>query len=100
MKTKSYPPTPELDKMLACKEQSQVQGALLEWLSEQGIQLAKQHEHSDACRNESKYNNCGLREGDLIPVYDSIEKILARYHEIDLSKCEKERRAILDHINA
>ena len=79
--TPAYPRTPELDKMKAVQGDSQVIGAFIDSLSEQGIHLAK---YGDG--------------DDMWPVSKSIEQILADYFEIDLVKVEKERRAILDHI--
>lgn len=81
--TKPYPKTPELDKMKAIKDQSQVIGAFLDSIGQEGICLA---EYS--------------KRDELVPVGKSIEKILADYFEIDLDKCEAERRAILEHIRS
>ena len=83
MKPASYPPTPELDRMRAVKDDSQVIGQFLDSLSERGLTLC---EHDDRDR--------------LWPVNKSIERLLADYYEIDLTKVENERRAILNHIRA
>ncbi len=89
MKTKPYPKTPELDKMSAVKDQSQVIGAFLDQLSSEGICLAQYGEP------QRRGGEC-----ELIPLGQSIEKTLANYFDIDLNKVEKERRAILAHIQA
>lgn len=81
MKTKSSPLTPELEKMKNAQAESQIIGAFLDSLSEQGISLAS-------------YDGMDR----LWPVSKSIEQILADYFQIDLVKVEKERRAILEHI--
>lgn len=72
-----YPSTPELDKMLAVKEKSQPIGEFLEWLA------CEWHIHLPA----------------------SIEELLAEYFEaeyfeIDLTKMEKERQALLDFVRS
>lgn len=61
------PATPELDRMATVKEDSQKIGAFLEW-----------------------YKALSHRTKRL-----SIEQILAKYFDIDLDKCETERRSIL-----
>ena len=88
MKFKSYPPTPELDKMSAVKDKSQIIGAFLDQLSEQGLCLAKWVEGE---RNEDDV---------LAPVNQTIEETLSIYFDIDLKKVEKERQAILAHIRS
>lgn len=76
----NYPPTPELDKMLAVKDKSQMIGVFLDWLQdEKKIVFAKYYDEESLC-----------------PSYDTIEKLLADYFEIDLNKIEQERRAILE----
>lgn len=78
--------TPELDKMTACRAQSQAQGEFLDWLmKEKEIVLAKWSNDSESDQN--------LYE---CPV--SIEALLAEFHGIDLNKVEKERRAILEEL--
>jgi hypothetical protein len=97
MKTK-YPPTPELDRMLDVRDKSQIIGEFIEWLTEQSIQLCKPHEHSDECYEDSGHISCDMIRGELWPVHIATEKLLAQYFEIDLAKCEEERRAILDSL--
>lgn len=89
MKPASYPKTPELDKMSAVKHDSQIIGAFLDHISHQGIHLAKYQE------GETKYD-----DEQLMPITQSIEQVLADYFDIDLNKVEKERRAILDHLQS
>lgn len=81
MKTKAYPETPELDKMKAVQNESQVIGAFLEHQSQGGISLA-----------------CFGNDEEIHFVRKSTEEILADYFNINLAKCEKERRAILNSI--
>ena len=72
--------TPELDKMKAVHEKSQAIGEFLEWLHSKGINLAKYPDNSD-----------------YLSIYRySTEKILAEFFGIDLDKCEKERRQLLE----
>jgi hypothetical protein len=89
---KNYPPTPELDKMKSVNEKSQAIGEFLDlFLPEKGIRLMRlEQPQGDETIEECRY----------VPVNQSVEKLLAEYFEIDLNKCEKERRAILEHIRA
>jgi hypothetical protein len=88
--------TPECDKLSKVFELSNNIGAFLDWLGEQGIVLGKHHEHTDSCRGEDGFIGCGCRNGDIVLINESFEKLLARYFDIDLKKVEEERRAILD----
>ena len=69
---------PECDKLAAVSEDSNKIGAFLDWLSEQGIRLAKYNEDDELLEERSK-----------------IEELLARYYGIDLKKVEDERQSIL-----
>ena len=89
MKPESYPKTPELDKMSAVKNESQIIGAFLDQLSQDGICLAKWAE------GETRHD-----DDVLVPICQTIEQTLASYFDINLNKVEKERRAILDHIRS
>ena len=102
--------TPELDKMLGVNRQSQAIGEFLDWLGTKGITLMtyqeifEDREQLDALG----YNKIDQSTGEVLmnlnvcvfkghtPVGASIEKLLAQHFEIDLDKCEEERRAILD----
>lgn len=77
--------TPELDKMLAVRDESQEIGEFLEWLCEQDIILA---DYSDGICDD-----CG--EELLLPIRKNRERILADYFKIDLDKCEQERQQLL-----
>lgn len=50
-----------------------------------------------SCRSVVQ-QNCGYHEGEYYGARLTIEKLLAKYFEIDLDKCEKERQALLDAI--
>lgn len=87
-KVRNYPPTPELDKQRAAREEghSDSIGAFLDWLqNERGVTLARYG--VDNAWGESR----------LHPVHGSIESWLAEYFEIDLDKIEAERSAILSY---
>jgi len=73
---------PEIAKMKAVKDESQVIGNFIEAMSEQGLCLCK-------------LEKLGHREDDYWPDRRSIEQLLADYFNIDLGKAENERRAIL-----
>lgn len=92
-----YPPTPELDKMLAAHERLGTQqiGEFIEWLQGQGIVLARTHEHDDGCRDEDGRRLCGYLEGHLEYVHEPLQRLLERYTEVDPAKIERERRAVL-----
>lgn len=85
MITKPYPPTPELDKMKDVQPQSQIIGQFLDWLFHE-----KHRTIAEIPDGMEKWQ----------PVGGSIESILAEYFEIDVSKVENERRAILESIRA
>lgn len=77
--------TPELDKLVKVRYESQKIGEFLDWLSSQGIELA---EWSD-----TEYD-----DGQLYEIRTTKEQLLAKYFCINLEKAEKERQAILDNI--
>jgi hypothetical protein len=103
-KNRTKPQYPECEKMSAVQPKSQAIGEFLNWLrDEKGVQLAKYHEHSDACYEEDVEHEegeeiCERNEAqlDIFPV--NMESLLAEYFEIDLKKVEEERREILADI--
>lgn len=78
--------TPELDKILAVREKSQIIGEFLDTAREEGVELC---EAEETARGERWY-----------PMKNSVEQMLARYFDIDLEKCEKERVALLEEIRS
>ena len=71
---------PEHEKMRAVKNESQTIGEFLEWLSEQGILLAKY-------------------DGETLFVsYYRIEELLAEYFGIDLNKINNEKDQMLQEL--
>ncbi len=78
------PDTPELDKMLEAKPDSQIIGEFLNWLFNE--------QHAQMCRFDDKFD-------EFVPIFESVERWLALYFGIDLEKMEQERRAILDKFN-
>lgn len=89
--------TPELDKMLKVKNESQAIGEFIESLREKGLYI---------CREVDK--EYGLTtvddNGDDYSTYventTSIEELLADFFGIDLKKCEEERQAILNSLQS
>jgi hypothetical protein len=75
--------TPELDKMLVVRDDSQKIGEFLGWLSEQSIVLAEFD--TVPCRD------CGCEREALVHTRSNREQLLADYFKIDLNKCEQER---------
>lgn len=105
-----YPKTPELEKMKQVQEKSQAIGEFIDiFLAEKGFSIGQPHKHTSSCpgweddegvvkRIRGKTNDCGLHTGEFIDCPVRLEKLLAEFFEIDLVKCESERRAILEHI--
>jgi hypothetical protein len=95
----------ELDKIMAVKEKSQAIGEFLDWLFEKGLHLARylteeEYESEDNREDEpwmegETFKRHIIKKGELIPVHDDIEKLLADFFEINLSKVEDERRELL-----
>ena len=91
------PECPECDRLHAVAEKSQACGEFLEWLQQQGIVLARWHEHDEECYGESGFRTCGYsKEGDLQLDHTNIQTWLAKFFDIDMNKVENERRALLE----
>lgn len=88
-------PTPELDRLALISDKSQAIGDFLEWSR---MTLCKPHEHEPECYAGAQRPQCGLAEGEFVPVMRPIRKLLAEYFDIDEQKCEDEKRAILDEL--
>lgn len=94
---------PEHEKMSAVRVQADVIGAYLEALGEHGLEIARKHEHVDACYVTDENHawgryECGFEEGEFEPVRMSIEKRLAEYLNIDLDKISAEKDEMLKEI--
>lgn len=81
--------TPELDKMLAVKDESQKIGEFLEWLGQESLLICG--------FDESGCDECG---NQLYPTRSTREQLLADYFEIDLNKCEQERQQLLANLRS
>lgn len=73
---------PEHEKLKDLNGANQVVGNFINWLGENGYEIAKWHPHRD----------------ELVPANRSIEKWIAEHFEIDAVKLENEKLAILDAI--
>ena len=86
-------PTPELDKMKMIQSKYKVIGMFLEYLlGEKGHTICRY-----ALKQDEKTKNgdeTGYKKDDLIPIFKSIEQMLAEYFGINLKKVEQERRRI------
>ena len=71
---------PEHEKMQKIQKKSQAIGEFLEWIRDKDIEFCLWDEHGD----------------EFVPFRDSVEKILATYFGIDLTKIETEKRAMLE----
>lgn len=109
---------PECEKAAKVKDESQAIGEFLEWLmGKEKIHLTKHEEENIVYLDENfkenilptmneqqlfqyRLNNPTLVEyrGGYYSHHESIEKMLARYFNIDLNVLEQEKRAILDSI--
>ena len=79
MTTPNYP---EHDKLTLCKDQSQIIGEFLDWLTyEKSIHLAKWN----------RYN-------EMVPDHTNTQELLAEFFEIDLNVLEQEKRTMLDEL--
>lgn len=90
----------EHEKLKALGESREAVQELLDWLGDDGIHLAKRHAHEDGCYNGDGELDCAARQEELIDHYETKEKLMARFFEIDLDKLENEKRAMLDEIRA
>lgn len=75
---------PECEKLHAVSEKSQELGFFLDWLTSNGIVLAKWHDDID----------------QLYPAHETIQNILARYFDIDMNKVDEERAQILEELRS
>lgn len=76
---------PQLAKMEAVQDESQILGEFLDWLSENGMSICKPLE--------------GLRGDSFFPVMETSEQLLARRFGVDLNAVERERRQVLSEHN-
>lgn len=74
--------TPECDKIVSAQPQSRTISNFLEWLDEQDWEIAQRLEDRP-------------HRGQLAPITEGRERMLARFFEIDLDKAENERQALL-----
>jgi hypothetical protein len=74
-------PTPECDRMLAVKKESNSIGQFLDWLETNNYVIGE------------------YEGGQLFSINKSFEKLLAEYFKIDLKKVDKEKRAILQALH-
>lgn len=81
---------PEHEKLRAVKDKAQAIGTFIEWLSSEGLVLARWHQHDEICHNCDR--------DDLVPDRASIEQLLARYFEIDLLKLDDEKRDMIEEL--
>lgn len=106
---------PEHMKQRAVLTEAQAQGEFLDWLlGAGGYVLAEwQKPYCRACERpweadpDGHCRYCGAYESQrgpiedrLMPAYDGIEKLLARFHGIDLDKLDAEKRAMLAELRA
>jgi hypothetical protein len=90
---KPQPPCPECEKLASVSDRSNEIGEFLNWIAGQGLII------SEWVKNEDDDTNDYMPEILLSAGYHTntgINKLLAKYFEIDLDKVEQERRALLE----
>lgn len=87
------PETPELNKMLECNNGRVIIGAFLEWARERGYHFTETVPLMDTRTYLYREGTYEVPVDTEVPI--GIEKALAEYFEIDLTKVEEERRALL-----
>lgn len=70
-------------------QESQKIGEFLEWLQSRGFTVCETYNDPDS-----------LRDGEYLPMRKSVTDLLALYFEIDMTKVEDERRALLEEQRA
>lgn len=96
MKGAAKPKTPELDKLNAVVSDRNTICQFLDWLQEQGMEIAAYHKHTDACEEGEV---CGLSEQRLYSVNIRGETLAHQYLEIDEKKVEEERQALIESLS-
>ena len=86
------PVTPECDKLLEIKEQTQDMGDFIDWMDVNNWTICSWVEGQD--------NGYAWRESGFAPIKLSTEKLLAQYFEIDLDKVEAEKRELLKYLRS
>lgn len=77
------PKTPELERLNRCRTEMDAQREMIGWLAEQSRLICAIEDPPEAI-------------SEWMPVTESVEAMLYRFHEIDARKVEAERRALLE----
>lgn len=85
--------TPELEKLRSVRDQSQQIGAFIEWLNAKDYVIGRYLSEA-----ELETADLDINGPNIVPIYGSIEKLLAEYFEIDLIKVEEERSKLLEQV--
>lgn len=105
--TIAKPSTPNLDKMLEVKTQSQTIGEFLEWLKEQRYLLGQYLYHVQDAQYDECYgvdDECPWQQHNwhhetFAPAIGTgTQRLLARYYGIDLEAMNAEREELLEHL--
>ncbi len=83
---KTMPKCPECDKIVTTQDESQILSNFVDWLNSKGYAICTIEETP------------GYPKEQHIPLRKTYEQLFADYFEIDLNKCEQERRALLEAI--
>ena len=90
---KSYP---ECEKLLKVKTESHAIGNFLEWLEQNGMQVAEWQDGEGNEYNDDRTANIDYVPEGWFPTKKSIETLLAAHFDIDMKKVEDERREMLE----
>lgn len=81
------PETPMLDKMKSVQPESQLIGAFLEWMQEQGYEICS-------------WRTVSSTYGEYVSENLTIEQVLAKYFGVDLKQASDEKDKIYAHMLA
>ena len=88
--------TPECNKMLKVRENSQAIGEFIEWLrTEKHYEITETITYTETREHLMSDKTYEVTLERTVPIKQSIERLLAEYFDIDLDKVELERREIL-----
>lgn len=100
MSQKTAPATPTLDKLGSVVKERNAIVQFMEWLRDQGIEMASYHNHTDECKDEDGCIVCGISEQRLWAVNKRHEALAHEFLEIDDKAVEKERQALIESIQS
>lgn len=89
--SENRPATPQLDKMVAVREESRTIGEFLTWLQAEGYVIC-------VWRDAVRVGDHLAQPAGYYPAGRTAEQLLAAYFGIDLEEAERERQAVLEWV--